>query len=416
MNNNILTNRFTSFTYYGILLYLSSLIFEGPIRFILYKFGVTYLIYIRDVFIIVVIAAYISQSLMTDRINRTFLVVNFIFIFHSIVALFYLNNYLMPLFAWKTYILLFFGILYGHLFFTKLGVTVRIFSILLICAIIGVIINYFITFPWEGLEYRLGGVNIEAVRSWVDMFAVKRLSGFARANYDAAMQILLLALFLFCHLKNKLYKVLLWLLAGPPILLTTTKGIIITYLLLTIFFMVYRVVPNYGKIYQKSLFFLLAITIILPVLSIIVHTYHDIPIFLESFFMRISFGWPDAFTLIQQDGNLLLGRGLGGMGTSQQYFEPEKFNAGDNLFILFYGNLGLLGVVYLYYLAKVGQSLDLRTELFYFLFLFTFFSYGIVTAGIDNAFFSLFFGILLGYVNNQKLRSINRKEIYNAVG
>ena len=197
MNNNILANRFASFTYYGILLYLCSLIFEGPIRLILYNFGITYLIYIRDLFIILVITAYIFQSLMTDRINRTFLVVIFIFTFHSIVALFYVNNYFMPLFAWKTYLLLFFGILYGHLFFTNLRMTIKIFSILLICAIIGVVINYFKEFPWEGLQYSLGGVDIEGVRSWVDMFGIKRLSGFARASYEAAMQILLLALFYF---------------------------------------------------------------------------------------------------------------------------------------------------------------------------------------------------------------------------
>ena len=202
MNNNLHTNRFNSFTYYGILLYIFSIVFEGPIRFILYNLGIAYLLYIRDLFIILVIAVYISQSLMTYRINRTFLIVIFIFIFHSIVALFYVNNYLMPLFAWKTYLLLFFGILYGHLFFTKLRLTVRIFSILLICAVIGVVINYFIEFPWEGLEYSLGGLDIEAVRSWMDMFGIKRLSGFARASYDAAIQILLLALFLFCHLKN----------------------------------------------------------------------------------------------------------------------------------------------------------------------------------------------------------------------
>jgi len=413
MNNNLLTNRFASFTYYGILIYLFTFIFEGPIRFILYNFGIIYLIYIRDLFILFVISAYIFQSLMSDRINRTFLFVSFIFVFHSIVALFYLNNYLMPLFAWKIYLPLFFGVLYGHLFFAKLWVTVRIFSILLICAIIGVVINYFIEFPWEGLQYSVGGVDIEAVRSWVDMFAVKRLSGFARASYEAATQILLLALFLFCYLKNNFIKVLFWVLAGLPILLTTTKGIIITYFLLTIFFIVYRIVPNYGKIYQKGLGFLLAIIIILPVLSIIGHTYHDIPIFLESFFMRISIGWPDAFRLIQQDGNLLLGRGLGGMGTSQQYFEPQKFNAGDNIFVLFYANFGLLGIAYLFYLAERGQSLDLKTERFYFLFLFAFFSYGIVTAGIDSVFFSLFIGILLGYVNNQKLRT--RKDNYAAL-
>jgi hypothetical protein len=305
--------------------------------------------------------------------------------------------------------LLFFGILYGQLFFTKLGVTVRIFSILLICAILGVMINYFIKFPWEGLEYRLGEVEIEAVRSWVDMFGIRRLSGFARTSFDAAVQIILLTLFIFCHLKNNLSKILLWLLIAPPILLTTTKGVIVTYLLLTLVLLARRFVPNIGKIYQKLLYILLAIVIILPISTIITQTYRDIPLYLESFFMRISIGWPDVFKLIKQDGNLLLGRGLGGMGTSQQYFELQKYNPGDNIFLLLYANFGLLGIAYLFYLAKRGQSLDIKSELFYYLFLFSFFSYGIVTSSIDNAIFCLYLGVFLGYVNNQKLRTANLK-------
>jgi len=273
----------------------------------------------------------------------------------------------------------------------------------------GVIINYFKVFPWEGLEYSLGGIDIEAVRSWVDMFGIRRLSGFARASYDAAIQILLLALFLFCHLKKNLSKILMWLLVAPPILLTTTKGIIITYLLLTLYFMIHRIVPNIGKIYQKLLLILLTIVIILPIVSVIFHTYHNIPLFLESFFMRISIAWPEDFRLIQEYGNLLLGRGLGGMGTSQQYFEPQKFNAGDNLFVLFYANFGLLGIAYLFYLAIRGQSLDLKTEQFYYLFLFSFFAFGIVTAGVENGLFCMFLGMFLGYINNRELRSVNRE-------
>jgi hypothetical protein len=407
MNNNFDTNRFNNFVYYGIIIYLFSIIFEGPIRFILYYYGIAYSLYIRDIFIILVIAVYISQSLMTSKINRTFLIVMFIFTFHAIVALFYVNNYLMPLFAWKTYLLLFFGILYGHLLFNKLRLTLIIFSMLLICAIIGVVINYFIEFPWEGLEYRLGGLDIEAVRLWTDMSGIKRLSGFARTSYDAAMQILLLALFLLCYLKNNYSKILLWLFIAAPILLTTTKGIIVTYLLLTMFLLAHQIVPNYGKMYQKVLFVLLAVVIILPVLSTIVLTYHNVPLYLESFFMRMGISWPDAFRLVQHDGNILLGRGLGGMGTSQQYFEIEKFNPGDNIFLLFYGNCGLLGFGYLCYIAIRGQSLDFNTERFYLLFLFSFFSYGIVDACIDNAFFCLFLGSFLGYANNQKLRNGN---------
>jgi hypothetical protein len=150
--------------------------------------------------------------------------------------------------------------------------------------------------------------------------------------------------------------------------------------------------------------------IIMPILSIYGSIiYQDVPLALESFFMRISGYWPDAFKLIKQDGNLLLGRGLGGMGTSQLYFEIQKYNSADNIFLLFYGNLGLLGIGYLFYLAIIAQSLDLKTELFYYVFIFSFFAYGIVTSCIDNGMFCLFLGVFLGYVHNPKLRGQNPK-------
>lgn len=409
MNNNNCTQKIDSYVYYILLSYILLLFIEGPLRYILYLYGTTYLLYIRDFIIIIIIAGYICQSLFTFKINRMFIIVIIIFIFHSIVALFFVDNYLMPFFAWKTYLGLFLGILYGSLLFTNLRLTVRVFTVLLICGVIGVFINYFIEFPWEGLEYRLGGVDIEGVRSWVDMFGLKRLSGFARTSFDAAAQALLLAVFLFCYLKNSFAKLLIWLLVAPVLFLTTTKGILLTYLLLTIFFLIYRIIPNYYHIYQKLLFVLLAIAIIMPVLSIFGPIYHDVPLFLKSFYMRIEGSWPDVFKLVQQDGSLLLGRGLGGMGSSQVYFEAPKYNPGDNIFLLFYGNLGLFGIVYLIYLAKLGQSLDLKTELFYYLFIFSFLSYGIVTSCIDNALFCLFLGVFLGYVSNDELRTANQK-------
>lgn len=408
MIHNNYSKSFDSFIYYGILVYLSSLVFEGPIRYFLYSIGMTYLIYLRDLFLIFVITGYIFKSLVTIKVNRVFIIVVFIFIFHSIIAYFYVSNILMSLFAWKTYLLLFFGIIYGHLFFTRLRLTVRVFSIVLIGAVIGVIINYYIEFPWEGLEYRIGGVEIEAVRSWVDMFGLKRLSGFARSSYDAAAQIFLLALFIFFHVKNNFFKLLIWLFVTPALFLTTTKGIIISFLLVTMFFLTYKAFPSYFKLYRRVLFALLAMAIILPFISLILPWYHDVPLILESFFMRVVGDWPEAFTLVKQHGNILLGRGLGGMGTSQLYFELQKYNSGDNIFLLFYGNLGLFGVAYLLSIAKLGQSLDLKSELFYFLFVFSFFSYGIVTSCIDNAFFCLFLGVFLGYVNNQELRTANR--------
>jgi hypothetical protein len=402
------TYCFTSIIYFGTLIYIATAIFEGPLRFLLHTIGIDYLLYLRDIFIFIAVFYYCALALQEFKINKIFLVTIFIMIFHSIIALFYLNNYLMILFAWKIYLPICFGILYGNLLFDNIKTTKRVFIFFLLSAILGVTLNFFKPFPWEGLEYSVAGVDIEGVRAWT-MYGIKRLSGFSRASFDAAIQILLLVIFIICYIKNKYCKILLWLLAGPAILLTTTKGILSVYILITLFFIVYRYMPNYFKIYQKLLLILCVIGIILPPISYYIPRAYDLPLMISSFFERIFIGWPDAFQLVRDHGNLLLGRGFGGMGTSQFYFEPQKFNPGDSIYLLAYGNFGLLSIVYFLYIAVIGQSINLKTELFYYLFLLSFFAYGITTSCIENSLFSLFLGTYLGYMHNQNLRTRNKK-------
>lgn len=397
---------YSQIVYYGGLFYISSLILEGPIRYLLYSFGVEYLIYVRDVLILFCILCYTLSAAKEFIINRIYLVILFIFIFHSIVYIFYVGNIPMLLFAWKIYLPLFFGILFGQLFFVNLRLTVRIFTILFILAVLGAFLNYYRRFPWEGLQYSFFGFDIEAVRFW-SAWEFKRVSGFARSSYDAAIQILMIGIFLICYLKNKSLKIILWLLAGPVILLTTTKGVILAYLVISLLLIVIRYIPDYFNIYQKSLYIFLAIGIILPLIPGSNLGVRNIPLLLTSIYERMIIVWPDVFKLVGENGNLLLGRGLGGMGSSQLYYETQLYNPGDNIFLMFYANFGLLGVGYLVYLAIIGQSIDLNTELFYYLFLIFFFIYGITTSCTENAIFNIFLGNFIAYVGNLKMRKVD---------
>lgn len=392
--------------YYGGLLYILSLILEGAIRYILYLFGVEYLIYVRDIFIILCILCYMLSTTRDFIIDRFYLIIVIIFIFHSIIALCYVGNISMLLLAWKIYFPLFFGILFGQLFFENLRLTTNCFILLYILAILGVFVNYFIMFPWEGLEYSLFGFDIEAVRFWT-AWEFKRVSGFARTSYDSAIQILLLAIFLICYVKNNSLKLLLWLLAGPAILLTTTKGVILAYFVTSLLIIIIRYIPNYINIYQKGLFVLLVIAIILPLYSNQSLGVGNIPILLTSLYERLIISWPDVFKLVRENGNILLGRGLGGMGTTQLYFETQMYNPGDNIFLFFYANFGIFGAGYLLYLAIIGQSIDLKNELYYYLFILSFFTYGITTSCTENAMFNFFLGNYIAYVGNLKSRHVH---------
>lgn len=406
MSNNNYSKYYYKIVYYGGLLYILSLILEGPIRYILYLGGGQYILYSRDLFIALCIICYLLHAAREFVIDRLLLVIIIIFIFHSIISLYYVGNISMILFAWKVYFPLFFGILFGQLFFINLRLTVKYFTILCIVAIVGVFVNYYKTFPWEGLEYTLFGFDIEAVRFWT-AWEFKRVSGFARTSFDSAIQILLLAIFLICYLKNKSLKLLLWLLAGSAILLTTTKGVILAYLVTSLLIIIIRYIPNYFNIYQKVLFVLIGIVIILPLFSVQSLGVGNIPLLFKSLYERMIISWPDVFKLVQENGNILLGRGLGGMGTSQLYFEIQKYNPGDNIFLFFYANFGILGAGYLLYLSIIGQSIDLNTELYYYLFIISFFIYGITTTCTENAMFNFFLGNYIAYVGNLKMRHVH---------
>ena len=94
-------------------------------------------------------------------------------------------------------------------------------------------------------------------------------------------------------------------------------------------------------------------------------------------------------------GSVLFGRGLGGIGTAQSYFEPDLFNAGDNVYMYWfvvYGALAFPG-----FLLLLARSLRLKPwrgpeeRLLYCLTLATV-VYGMTTNVVENAFFALVCG------------------------
>jgi hypothetical protein len=392
--------------YYGLLVYISSFVFEGVIRYFLHFLGLEYLIYFRDIILLLFILYYILFTLTHFTINKVFLIVIFIMMFHSIIGFIFVRNIFLILFGWKIFLPFLCGILFGFLFITHIKSTNRVFLLLVFCAILGIFLNYYQEFPWGDLQYKLGGFDIEAVRSW-ETFDFRRLSGASRASFDAAIQILLLSIFLIQYLKSNYVKIIVWVLAGPAILLTTTKGIVITYIIITMGLLAYWIVPNYHKIYQKILFIPLALVIAIPLFSNYISQF-NMPLILASFLERIMYTYPDSFRMIQNNGNWLLGRGLGGMGTGQLFFELDKYSPGDNIFMYAYGNFGVFSILYFIYFAIISQSLELKSELFYYLLILSLFVYGIVTAAFENALFNLFLGMFIGYIHNTSLREYSK--------
>jgi hypothetical protein len=118
---------------------------------------------------------------------------------------------------------------------------------------------------------------------------------------------------------------------------------------------------------------------------------------LHSYEDRLRNMWPEAFDLWLERGTWLTGRGLGGLGTSQTYFESPLFNAGDNLHLYLFVSLGMLAAPLILYVcwqvvkAPVGPDRRDRVPLVLFTAALT---YGLTANGIENASVALILGFV----------------------
>jgi hypothetical protein len=219
-------------------------------------------------------------------------------------------------------------------------------------AVLGVLVNVFREYPWVGLEYQVGTTTIEASRLWrLGGLDLIRLCGFGRAPGDTAIEILLPALFLWETLRGR-WKLAIWLLSGVAVGLTTHKTSIVVFLLFSALWFFYR-----GSI--RSAWRLI------PLLAVIFDTFlpfwgafgqtgwvHPaqslaMGVATNTFYERLKLGWPETLRMIIEHGNAVLGRGLGGIGAPQLYFEPALARPADNAIVFLYGSFGLLGIAFL---------------------------------------------------------------------
>jgi hypothetical protein len=225
----------------------------------------------------------------------------------------------------------------------------------------------FVTMPWAGLMLQVGDTAIEGNREW-DTSGFNRASGFSRTSFDAATCVLLLAFYLIVRLRSLLGRVVIWVLTGAAVVFTTTKGAVGAMLVATFLMpLVLTIDPAHYHQYkwrrifaQASVAFLGLFAGAIPLIS----TQLDTGIIEEgtiehllfaSFGMRIQITWPNAFALLQ-DWQFVFGRGIGGIGAAQTYFDLDNFNPADNLFVYLYVTLGLVGAA-LYLMMVAGSVL-----------------------------------------------------------
>ncbi len=280
----------------------------------------------------------------------------------------------------------------------------RIVPTLWIVAVAGVLINAAITYPWEGFGYSVGDLDIEGSREWTAYGGAKRLAGISRSSFDAAVQIQLLGILFALTTRHRWFAAIISVVTAVAVYLTTTKGVLLVFVVVTPLILMRGLLPESLLRGLPLLFGFIGLA--LPMSSLMFEFRQDgsdaaMADLAFSFYDRLNSMWPDAWRLLHDHGHWLLGRGFGGIGTAQTYFEPEFFDAGDNLFMYWFVIFGWLGLPA--FLMLLLRTLTLRPNrdanqfLIYCLLLATV-VYGLTTNIVENATFAMACGIVVRWL------------------
>lgn len=349
-----------------LFLFLAFEVFGGALRYLFSTLGAPWLVYLPKALILAALLGVLLETAYRGKISRTLLFSALVIGAYAVVGAYNTGNALQPLFSIFSMLPLVFGIVVAP--YLDSGRIVKYTVLLWLCAATGIVIDYFIAVPWDGAAYSLGNVELSASRDWTS-YGVERVAGFSRASFDAADQILFLSLPIIFLARPKLLKFIVWLAAGVLIALTTSKTKIGVYALFTLLLLSMTVLPRIGKrVLGKTLPIVIAtVGAAFPISTLFVAYQLNLKSF-TSMFLFSSFGerltqmWPDAFKLVSLHGNLILGRGLGGIGVAQSYFEPGLANSADSVYVYLYASFGLLAIPLVALYVNRVRNIDLRAN------------------------------------------------------
>ncbi|MEM7081906.1 MAG: hypothetical protein AAF465_04175 [Pseudomonadota bacterium] len=384
------------------LAFVAMSILAGPMRMYLSMAGLSPLIYVPNLMLLMAIAWQIADQ--AYRGITPLQLIGVLIPVYLIIVGFQFGGVIQT--AMGVYVLLpfWFGLACCPVLFKNWDRVARFIPVLYIVATSGVLINYVVTYPWEGFGYNVGNLDVEGSRQWYASGGVKRLAGLSRASFDAAVHIILFGILFALTIRNPLLRMTVWVLTFVAAVPTNSKGMLLVVVVLTPVILLREKLPRSFMTFQLAFFAALAMLLPLSTLLFEFHSQFSNPTLANatySFYDRLNDMWPRAWLLLHEEGHWLMGRGIGGIGTSQTYFEPSLFNAGDNLFMYWFVVLGWSGL--LGFLLILLRSLRLKPNespaqmRIYCLFM-ALMVYGSMTNIVENSVFALVCGLLVRWL------------------
>ncbi|NDE89791.1 MAG: hypothetical protein EB059_01420 [Alphaproteobacteria bacterium] len=387
-----------------MLVLLANDIFGGVIKYYTARSSLLFLSFLPVLFAGGVVGAYYLLYGFAMRWHKAMGVFLLLFLFNAIYAMFIGRQPMAVGFALYIWLPFFLGMLVAIF---KCEESFQKYVLMCwLCAIAGVFLNSQIDFPWVGEDYQAFGKTLQTSREWWAQ-SIFRIAGFSRASFAASNQIALFCMVMLCLPMGRWKKFGIWALSIIAVYLTTSKiALLIMIITPLLILLVQASAKKTGRPAYALLFTLTAIMVLAPILLLTtrsqVGTFDGFGFLtLSSMFERMYWMWPSAWDLLFKDNNpvlMVLGRGLGGIGTPQTFFETLYQNSADNLFIYLYVTFGIGSFIFIYYLMKSLRRCASNTQslLMYFTFSIVVVMIGMTANVVENSTSLLVFGMLMG--------------------
>lgn len=408
---------------FPFVLYIFSLVFEGALRYYLSHMGLEKIIYLPKGMMFLVFLFVIISDITKRGPFKLYIILLFILALSFLNGWHHTNSLVQAAFGVWVYAPFIYGVMIlPTILSTGERATPLVLAVWFITAT-GLFWDYISELPWTGFNYDIGQVLVEGSRGWTT-FGIERCGGFARASFSAAYLILFSSLYIVSTSKRAFIITSIWIISGLALLTTTHRTSIAIYFILTItipiIFRYYNanIIKRICKIFPLIV---ASIGICLPCLSGVVFlnlNTHMEEFILSSIGARLSKTWPDALSLIFEHGNAIWGRGLGGIGAAQLYFETTYYNPADNLYLSLFATFGiwmfLFIVIWTMGLRKLDFKFSWHTRLFWLISVVILME-GWTANTIEDPLTAMLLGLSFGYaVQSRYWKPITQRELKSA--
>ncbi len=385
------------------LAWLSTYLVEGPLRGGLYGIGLQNLLYTRDLVAVTGIAAGLLLPLVRgSRPAPGLVVMTWLLALHVCIGLLLGGTLFQRLFGVK----MFLPVLYAAVIFPAIqrhfGLFARAMAVFFAISVVGVLINQLVgEMPWEGMHYDTAFGPVQTTRQWWMDGGLRRLPGFARASFDAAMMIGVCGVVILALARRPGSRALIAVSGITAITLTTSKGMVIAFALAALWLGIGSRSAASFAVGRAIVVALLLLTCLVPTVFMVVSVPTDpleMPPLLSSLWDRFSWMWPSAYELLPEHWGAITGVGPGGIGTALDRPDERTLpNSGDSIFVYYFVTFGLAGIAYLAFallaILRRGAAADPRAFVWAGLLIITY-GYGLSINMVEQAFFASFLGLV----------------------